>query len=183
VLTISSSGVLLAKVGVCSGSREVHCWFQRGLLFQFGAMFGSISAHWVPAAFLSRFPDGPLCCFGTYILHLVLVSKVLAFPAQLGEPAFGSVAKLLYLAPLPREVKTCKCFSVYSVAPLVLGSAMLCFSLSQVPKTCLSRALNFHVPSGCGSSMWASALSANYHLESPSVSFFESTLSGICLVS
>jgi hypothetical protein len=154
VLTISSSGVLLAKVGVCSGSREVHCWFQRGLLFQFGAMFGSISAHWVPAAFLSRFPDGPLCCFGTYILHLVLVSKVLAFPAQLGEPAFGSVAKLLYLAPLPREVKTCKCFSVYSVASLILGSGRVLLLVA-----CGSRDMSFQGPQSPCSFWFVGAMS------------------------
>jgi hypothetical protein len=86
-------GVIWAGEGSHMHSTEVHCGLQRGLLFLPAMWCGSASAHWVPAAILSRLPAGHLCCLGTDLLHVVLLVKVSALPALLGEPVLGSSAR------------------------------------------------------------------------------------------
>jgi hypothetical protein len=64
-------------------------WPQRGLFFQAIAWCGSTSALWVPTALFRRLPTGHLCSSGTDLLHKVLMLKVSALPAPLGELELG----------------------------------------------------------------------------------------------
>jgi hypothetical protein len=69
---------------------------QRRLLFQATAQCGFTLAHWIPEALLSRLPTGHLCCLGADLLLVVLILKVSAFPALLGEPVFDSLLGSLH---------------------------------------------------------------------------------------